>query len=273
MEASPSDFAHVVDRFLAQYTSATADIYRSTLRQWVDFTSSRNRSPLEGVSDDLTDWIETLRKDGLRANSVATKVTCIRGLYRTAVEVGAIPSDPMAHVQRPHVEYSVKTDSLTLDELVRLLEAAESEGPTSHALACLLGLCGLRSGECIGLNVDDLEIDADGQGRIHVAGRRGSKGASVPIGRRTATACRGAVADRTSGPLIPGHDGGRLHAAAMRRTLRRLAKQADISGDHVTTQSLRMTFYEAAKQAGVPDKDIAASMGFRSRAMLEYYDN
>jgi hypothetical protein len=34
-----------------------------------------------------------------------------------------------------------------------------------------------------------------------------------------------------------------------------------------------MTFSEAAKQAGVADTDIAASMGFRSRAMLEYYDN
>lgn len=273
MTSSPSDLTSLVERFLAQYTKGTVDIYRIHLRQWFEFCAARGLEPLSAGEKAINEWIAGLQSDGLRDNSVATKVTCVRGFYRTAYEVGAISSDPAAHVRRPHVDYSVKTDSLEFEEFVRLLEAAETEGDTSHALVCLLGLCGLRSGECIALDVEDVHVDADGQGHVRVASRKSSHGADIAVGRRTATACQRAMGERQGGPLLLGHDGGRLHAAAIRRTLRRLSKQASVSDDRVTTQSLRMTYYEAAKRAGIPEKDIAASMGFRSRAMLEYYDN
>ena len=259
--------------FLDTYSSKTALLYALHLKDWVKFCQGRNVSTLAAQPNDLVDWQQQARNDGLKDSSIATKLTAVRGFYRSCFQAGLIASDPAVHVDRPHIEYAVKTDRLELDELVRMIDAADAESPTSHALICLLGLCGLRSGETVGLSIEDFEWRSDGTAEVHMRGRRtGPTSSSISIGRRTTRACREAVGTRHVGPLLLGLDGEKISQGSVRRTLHRLAKAAGVEPERVTTQTLRMTYFYAARQANVSDTHIAASMGFRSRAMLEYYD-
>lgn len=263
--------AAAIRDFLAGYPEKTGRIYASHLEAWRHFCAVRGAHIFDASAHDLLKWQEQLREGGLKPSSIAAKLTAVKGLYRHCYLAGLIPADPSAHVDRPYVEYGVKSDHLEMSELVRLIDAASAESPTSHALICLLGLCGLRSGECSELQVDDFEARADGSARLRIGSRNGGEGLSIELGRHTARACREAIGGRTSGPLLPGHDGARIQPAAMRRTLQRLAKAANVTSEAITTQALRRTYFAAARASGVPEHDIAASMGFRSRAMLEYY--
>ena len=56
---------------------------------------------LELRQADLTDFIGSLREEGLSARSVARAVHALRGLFRFAVREGRLDADPMENLQAP----------------------------------------------------------------------------------------------------------------------------------------------------------------------------
>ena len=64
-------------------------------------------------------------------------------------------------------------------ELGAFIAQAAAAGVTDHALACLLGLLGLRVGEACGINIEDLAFER-GHRTVTVLGK-GAKLADHPV--------------------------------------------------------------------------------------------
>ena len=122
-----------------------------------------------------------------------------------------------------------------------------------QALACLLGLLGLRISEALHIDIEHLGIQR-GHRTVTVLGK-GSKLAVIPLPPRVARAVDLAAGERTSGPLLLGRTGERLNRQAATRIVVRLAKQAGVC-KHISPHSLRHRFITAALDAGVPLRDV-----------------
>jgi len=111
-----------------------------------------------------------------------------------------------------------------------------------QALACLLGLLGLRISEALNIDIDHLGIER-GHRTVTVLGK-GSKLAVIPLPPRVARAVDLAAGERVSGPLLLGRSGERLNRQAATRIVTRLAKQAGLN-KHISPHSLRHSFITA----------------------------
>src|SRR5207237_3986480 len=78
--------------------------------------------------------------------------------------------------------------------------------PTDHALACLLGLLGLRVSEACGVDIEHLSTER-GHRTVTVLGK-GHKLAVIPMPPRVARAVDQACGDRLSGAVLLTRTGG-----------------------------------------------------------------
>ena len=67
--------------------------------------------------------------------TVARRLATLGGFYRYAVQEGALPHSPVAHVRRPSVARDSQTLGLDREEVVRFLPAAEAASARDHTLA------------------------------------------------------------------------------------------------------------------------------------------
>ncbi len=257
--------------FLARYPKITRDIYRIHLKHWFQWCADMGVAVLEVERLHIEAFARHLSEDlGRKPQTVAGKLNAVCGLYKFAYLDGHLVRDPGAHVRRPKIEFSSSTNGLTRPEFSDFLRAAERESTTTHALICLLGLNGLRLGECLATDIEHLAHQR-GYRTIHLPYRKGGKVGTLSLAVRTAWAVEQAIGDRTSGPILTGRDGQRLQPAAARRTVRRLAGQCNIT-KRLSPHSLRHSFVTMALDAGVPERDIIDSTGHATSKMIAYYD-
>jgi integrase/recombinase XerD len=129
---------------------------------------------------------------GLAPTSLRRRAAAIRGFYRFAYGDGLIPVDVAAHLQLPR-QPRLLPETLTMDEVVRLLEAAGGAGAPpgadvpsdsaglelrNRALLELLYAAGLRVTEALRLDRRDLSLDG---AFVRVIGK-GDRERLVPVG-------------------------------------------------------------------------------------------
>ncbi len=166
---------------------------------------------------------------------------------------GLVEHSPAELVRRPKIDTESTTLGLDRTELGAFIAQGAAGSPVDHALACLLGLLGLRVSEACGINIEDLAIER-GHRTVTVLGK-GSKLALIPLPPRVARAVDLAAGERSSGPLLLAQSGLRLNRHAATRIVRRLAKKAGIT-KAISPHSLRHSFITAALDAGVPLRDV-----------------
>jgi len=62
----------------------TLAAYRRDLLDFTDFLRDQRRGLPETGPDDIVDYLERLRKRGLKPSSVARRISALRGFYRPA---------------------------------------------------------------------------------------------------------------------------------------------------------------------------------------------
>ena len=106
-------------------------------------------------------------------------------------------------------------------------------GVTDHALACVLGLFGLRVSEACSINIEDLGLER-GHRTLYLIGK-GNKPTLIPLPPRVARAVDQAANGRLDGPLLLSRTGRRLDRFGATRIVRRLAKRpGSASASHLT---------------------------------------
>ncbi|MEQ1574878.1 MAG: tyrosine recombinase XerC [Vicinamibacterales bacterium] len=182
----------------------TVDAYKSDLSQFVAYAAvslSKPVAALEPSDIDLTvvrGFLSDLYGQGQSRASAARKLSALRSFARFLRREGWIESDPVALAVSPRREQKVPAH-LSIDEMSRLLESPDVSTPLGRrdrAILELLYASGLRLGELVGLDVEDINLSVR---MVRVMGK-GGKERLVPFNQSAAAAVRAWLKDR--GALI-----------------------------------------------------------------------
>jgi site-specific recombinase XerD len=158
--------------------------------------------------------------------------------------------------------------SLTRRELGKLIRAAEQDAVTgmNHgvrnlAILQVLRNTGLRVGELVQLQLDDVEI-AERSGSLIGRAGKGSKHRVVPLNVTARRALSDYFAVRPAGQpwVFLSQKGGRLTAQPVGRLVAKCAQRAQLQ--HVTPHTLRHSFAKDVLDQGESLTKVAALLGY-----------
>lgn len=171
--AKPSDYTpptlaeQVANDFLFSYANpSTRSNYTQGLKAWFRWCLAQGMDPLTGHNDEgirrsdverFLRWSE--ETNGKARRTVAGRFCAIKGFYRRAMMDGHITVDPCAYVKSPPVERKTTTNDLSKAELSRVIAKAKERSPRDYAIFCILGYNGVRVGELVGIDIEDLGQD------------------------------------------------------------------------------------------------------------------
>jgi len=280
-----------VARVLGDYErhlSAERDLTDHTVRAYVGDVAGllehASRLGLAGVDEldlrSLRSWLAKQQSLGLSRTTLARRATAARvftaWLHRTgraAQDVGATLGSPKARKPLPSV--------LRADEAEEFIRAAATladdgspVGVRDVAMLELLYATGIRVGELVGLDVDDVDRDRD---VVRVLGK-GRKERTVPFGRPAARALdrwlrvgRPALRADGAGPaLFLGARGRRIDQRAVRSLVHR--RIADVPGaPDIGPHGLRHTAATHLLEGGADLRSVQELLGHASLATTQLY--
>ena len=180
----------------------TAAAYDSDVGQFLSFASvslDKTRAALVPADLELAvvrGFMGDLHRQGQSRASVSRKLSALRTFMRFLKREGWIEIDPAALAVSPKREQKVPAH-LSVDEMSVLLDAPDTSEPLGRRDRAILELfyaSGLRLSELVGLDLDDMNLNAR---MVRVLGK-GSKERLVPFNVTAATALRTWLKDRAS---------------------------------------------------------------------------
>jgi integrase/recombinase XerC len=262
VRAYVGDVVSLLDHLVRRSGTTVAALDLATLRSWLAQGRARGDS----------------RSTTARRASARSFTSHLRRTGQVAEDVGLRLSSPRAHRTLPGV--------LGADQARAVLEQAgqppaEEEQPADTALRLrnvlvveLLYASGVRVGELVGLDVDDVDR---GRRLLRVFGK-GRKERSVPFGAPAAAALedwltrgRPVLATATSGPaLLLGVRGGRLDAREARRVVHAAVAAAPGVPD-VGPLGLRHSAATHVLEGGADLRSVQELLGHASLATTQIY--
>jgi integrase/recombinase XerD len=285
-----------VERGLAENT---LESYRRDLRRYETALATRSKTTVtEVTSQDIAEFLARLREGDedhppLAASSAARAVAAVRGLHDFAAAQGLAETDP-AHEVTPPVPPKRLPKAIPLADVERLLAAAglstgSSGGATAtEDLRCLrdrallefLYGTGARISEAVGLDVDELHLDAD---PVVMLSGKGGKQRIVPIGSYAkgaldaylvrARPVLSAAAGRTGRKSVPAvflnARGGRLTRQGAWMVLHAAADRAGLG--QVSPHTLRHSFATHLLDGGADIRVVQELLGHASVTTTQAY--
>ncbi|WP_134428490.1 site-specific tyrosine recombinase XerD [Mycobacterium ulcerans] len=267
----------------------TLSSYRRDLRRYSKHLEDRGITDLAKVGeDDVSEFLVALRRGdpesgvlGLSAVSAARALIAVRGLHRFAAAEGLAALD-VARAVRPPTPGRRLPKSLTIDEVLALLEGAGGDNPAdgpltlrNRALLELLYSTGSRISEAVGLDVDDI----DTQARTVLLQGKGGKQRLVPVGRPAVQALdaylvrgRPELARRGRGTpaIFLNARGGRLSRQSAWKVLQNAAERAGITSG-VSPHMLRHSFATHLLEGGADVRVVQELLGHASVTTTQIY--
>ncbi len=228
----------------------------------------------------LRDWLARIQAGGRARTTLARRAAAARTFTAWAHRTGVLAEDPGLLLGSPKPHRTLP-GVLRQDEAGRLLRVAavasddgSPAGSRDRAVLELLYATGVRVGELVALDVDDID---QGRRLVRVLGK-GRKERSVPFGVPAAQAlndylrtARGTLCTDRSGPaLFLGVRGGRLD----QRTVRRLvhARLADVpDAPDLAPHGLRHSVATHLLEGGADLRTVQELLGHASMATTQIY--
>lgn len=275
--------AHVtVERGLSRNTIAA---YRRDLGRYVAYLDALDLASVADASPHhVSDFAQAVSSgdDGrtaLAPASAARTVVAVRGWHRFAVSEGWTIDDASIDV-KPRQAPARLPKALSTDAVESLLEAAgvgEGLGPLrDKALLEVLYASGARVSEAIGLDVDDISLEA-GAEAVLLRGK-GRKERIVPMGHFAADAANAylvrarpvlAAAGKGTPALFLNTRGGRLSRQSGWTIIKAAAERAGI--EHVSPHTLRHSFATHLLRGGADIRVVQELLGHASVTTTQVY--
>ena len=228
----------------------------------------------------LRSWLARQQSLGRSRTTLARRATAARVFTGWLARTGRTPTDPGAALKSPKA-HSVLPQVLRADEAADLIAAAVAladdgspAGLRDVAMLELLYATGVRVGELVGLDIDDL----DAERRVLRVFGKGRKERMVPFGQPAAEAVerwlragRPLLCTEASGPaLFLGVRGGRIDQRAVRTLVHR--RIADVPGaPDIGPHGLRHTAATHLLEGGADLRSVQELLGHASLATTQRY--
>ncbi|GAB3546654.1 tyrosine recombinase XerC [Arthrobacter tumbae] len=292
MSGSPGDgfpppFAREAEgfiRYLSRERSRslhTVRAYRGDLEDFASFAASRSIADLAEVDlSCLRAWLGSLDQQGLSRATIARRAATVRNFLAWATREGCLRDNPSLRLKAPRRQNGLP-DVLSETQLRPLLastqKAALGGDPAalrSRAVLELLYGSGIRVGEMVGLDIDDLDHE---RRTVRVLGK-GNKERTVPYGVPAAHALndwltRGRkrwVGPASGAALFLGPRGRRLDQRQARSIVERLLAAVDGTGAR-GPHALRHTAATHLLDGGADLRAVQELLGHQSLATTQLY--
>lgn len=270
----------------AEYLSVTKGRSDNTIKAYVgdvgeffDFIfEERSKVRLDEITRlDVRAWLFKMRAKNLNV-SLARKLASIRSFFKYLIKDGRLDGNPALEVEAPKFPKK-QPRFLNVDQAFALVEAPDPEstvGLRDRAVLELAYSAGIRAGELVGLNIEDIDLK---QGLARVMGK-GGKERIAPVGRKAVEALNEylAVRDEFVKPGTPdsekalflGVRGGRLNDRVLRRMVEKYVKTISLETG-LSPHSLRHTFATHMLEAGADIRAIQELLGHESLSTTQKY--
>lgn len=228
----------------------------------------------------LRSWLAKQQTMGRSRTTIARRATAARVFTGWLARTGRVPTDVGASLGSPTTHRTLPS-VLRADEAAQLIRAAaeladdgSSTGLRDVAMLELLYATGIRVGELVGLDVDDVDHD---RRVVRVLGK-GRKERSVPYGGPAASAIdawlvRGRpqlAAAGSGGALFLGARGGRIDQRAVRTLVHRRIAEVPGAPD-IGPHGLRHSAATHLLEGGADLRSVQELLGHASLATTQLY--
>jgi integrase/recombinase XerC len=259
----------------------TQRAYLGDLRNLLAFVGARGINDLSDVKlADLRSWLAHQSENGAARATIARRAASARAFLRWATRTGVIAADPSVRLLAPQ-RLQTLPGVLKQDEMSTLLDVAAVAADDQDALHLrdramleLLYATGIRVGELVGLDMDDVDF---GSNVVRVMGK-GAKERTVPFGGPAAIALqgwlqlgRGQVVSAISGPaLFLGRRGGRVDPRQVRASVHQLLRHVPDAPD-VGPHGVRHSAATHLLEGGADLRAVQEMLGHASLATTQIY--
>lgn len=232
--------------------------------------------PAELTRARLRGFVDALLTDGAKPSTAVSRHLAVRRFSAWLFEEGEQDADDLAGLKAPKIDKQV-IEPLTDEQLKAMVNAcrgADMRDKRDEAILRLMFTTGMRAGEVVALQVDDLALTKQPP-HIIVRRGKGGKGRVVPLAPEVATAIdryrrarRGHLLADTGG-LWLGDRGKSFSYDALHKTLKMRADRAGITGFH--PHLLRHTAAHRWLSKGGSEGGLMAVAGWSTPEMLQRY--
>jgi integrase/recombinase XerC len=261
----------------------TVSAYRDDIESFVAFLTedyfNTSRELLDLARVDhlaIRAYLAHLARRKLARSSIARHLSALRSFYRFLVREGRVEANPARGVATPKKEKHLPAVLQPADVTI-LLEQPDTSTPLGVrdlAWLELLYASGIRVGELVGIDLDDLDLR---QRLLKVRGK-GAKERIVPFGSKAATAIAAWMKERVNllanggeeDALFLNHRGGRLTSRSIARLLDKYVRTASLKSG-VSPHTLRHSFATHLLNAGADLRSIQELLGHVSLSTTQKY--
>lgn len=275
---------HALDRFAQSLkVQGSPQTEARYLRACESLIATAASTPLQQLKrHDIQRALAKLHAAGLAPRTLAVTLSAWRSWFRYLAKTDAsINPSVLTGLKAPKAPKRLP-NALTETEAVQLVTQPTTPrddvkfSPASardQAMFEVLYGCGIRIGELIGLDVDDVDLE---NGEIRVFGK-GRKERVVPLGAPASSAITTWLVERSNSmtqtpepALFLGARGERISAPVVRRALKLRALERGISS-HVYPHRLRHSFASHVLQSSGDLRAVQELMGHASIASTQVY--
>ncbi|MDQ3280388.1 MAG: tyrosine recombinase XerC [Acidobacteriota bacterium] len=260
----------------------TIAAYRDDLESFVGFLCndylSMGRDQLELKRVDhlaVRSYLAHLTRRKLSRSTIARHLSALRTFFKYLVREEIVEANPARTVSTPkrekHLPAVMQPADVTL--LLEQPDTSTNLGLRDAAYLELLYASGLRIGELVGIDIDDLELRA----RLVKVRGKGSKERIVPFGSKAEAALRAYLAvrgelakDADERAVFVNYRGQRITTRSVRRLFDGYVKQAALRSG-ISPHTLRHSFATHLLNAGADLRGIQELLGHASLSTTQKY--
>lgn len=255
----------------------TWSAYLNDVRKLWDYVEESGTSITDVSSDDLHNFAATLHDLGISPRSQARIISGIKAFFKYLTLEQLIDNDPSIYLEAPtlgaHLPEVLTVEEI--DNMIRAIDVASSEGERNLAIIETLYSCGLRVSELVNLRLQNIYRE---DGFIVVIGK-GNKQRVVPISHTALNYIddylkntRGNVPAKSGDEDIVflNRRGGRLSRVMVFYIVKNLCEIAGIS-KNVSPHTLRHSFATHLLEGGANLRAIQMMLGHESITTTEIY--
>ncbi len=253
--------------------------YRDDLESFVGFlcndylTIGRDLLDLRRIDHlSVRSYLAFLARRKLSRASAARHLSALRSFFKFLMREGAVDVNPARTVATPKGEKHLPSvlQSADVTVLFEQPDTSSALGIRDRAWLELLYASGLRIGELVGIDLDEIEL----RGRLVKVRGKGRKERIVPFGSKAEEALRLYLDVREAPPdeaaLFVNYRGGRITTRSVRRLFDGYVRSASLRAG-VSPHTLRHSFATHLLNAGADLRGIQELLGHASLSTTQKY--